>query len=774
MPELDPKQFSPDVANRFRREQMRHTIEQMRIFVMANTIFAPILSAQAWNIGAYALVIGWTVATVALSWALLLIWMKMYHTDGSIEDMERFERHAFINAAIWVSGGALYYPIVAESGKVIVATILTGALALGTLGYSRAPFAALIYLSVLTIGGCVIGLVTGLTTGGSIDLLFSVLAIFAGGALVNAVLERGKADAIAFKNHQRLSEKSDVIELLLKDYEEQATEWLWQTDTAGRVVGAPDQILELLEVDGTREELPDLVELITARHTPESKDDVARLTRAFKRRVEFYDVQISIEDQHSGTLRWIMMKGRPQFENLKFQGFRGIFADATATVEAERRVGYLAAYDGLTGLLNRHSVQKRLSELDASQDKVTAFLIDLDGFKQVNDGYGHQIGDDLLKVVSDRLEHFVQDNGWAARLAGDEFLIVLDDHSGHNTALLQVMGQDICDRLSEPFEVEQFELQVSASVGIASFPKDTNQGLDLLSLSDLALYEAKNGGRDRAVTFDDTMLKKLNRRISILDRLKHAVRNGEIQLFYQPQHRLSDGRLVGFESLARWFDKELGTIGPDTFIPIAEQTGLIVELGEQLLRKACQDALRWAELLGPDAPVMSVNISPVQFARIDVAQMISRVLADVGLPAHLIEIEVTEGVLISDKQRVAATLRQLSEMGITIALDDFGTGYSSLSYLKALPLNRLKIDRTFVNDLQHASDGTIVSTVIQLGHNLGLNVIAEGLETQEQLDRLATLGCDDGQGYFYSKPMSVEDADQYITDIKGNAYQNTG
>ncbi|MEM9342621.1 MAG: EAL domain-containing protein, partial [Pseudomonadota bacterium] len=551
-------------------------------------------------------------------------------------------------------------------------------------------------------------------------------------------------------------------ELLIKDYEAKATEWIWQTDAKGRVTAAPDLIFQFL---GGAEEMADRAVLhrVGEKISTESAAEFERMADAVRNRAEFHDIVLAFpdEDQVHG-LRWLAVKGRPQFDRGTFQGFRGIIADATKATEAERQVKQLAAYDNLTGLLNRNSVNQRLGALDPERDQATAFLIDLDGFKQINDSYGHDIGDKLLEGASDRLRSLATGGAWAARLAGDEFLLVVPDDTATSADERLTLGQEVCDRLSEPFQLTEFELQISASVGIARFPSDTDNAHHLLSLCDLALYAAKGMGRDRAHLFDPAMLEQLNKRIAVIERLKHAVREGHLRLHYQPQHRLSDGRLIGFEALARWDDEDLGRVGPDVFIPIAEQTGLIVELGEQLLRTACTDAMGWFQTLGDQAPIVSVNVSPVQFARTDVSGLIQSVLDETGLPAALFEVEVTEGVLISDKTRVAKTLAELSARGVSIALDDFGTGYSSLSYLKELPLNRLKIDRSFVSDLEESADSPIVSTVIQLGHNLNLNVIAEGVETATQIEHLLQMGCDEGQGYHFGRPMSVPDVNEYV------------
>lgn len=763
--DLRSDRLAPDAAKRYRRDQITGTLDQTQLLLLGNTLFAPILAFQALPSGSLPLLIGWTVLMVCGSWAIFFWTRPLYDCTGEAADLRRMKMRAFIDGTLWVLGMACVYPHATGDAKAIVGIIMTGAVALGTFGYSRSAGPGMIYLATTSLGSGAVALVTGLTTGTPSDTLVPVLSIFAFIALSKSVLDRGRANLQSFKNVEKLSEKTEVVELLLKDYEAQATEWLWQSDATGRLTAAPDLIVELLGGEEAIGGDEPLLHRVGRKSSPESAADFDRMTEAVRNRAEFHDIILAFPDRVNDGLRWVAVKGRPQFDNGVFQGFRGIVADTTQAVVAERQVQHLAAFDSLTGLLNRNSVQERLTDLDAQRDKVTAFLIDLDGFKQINDSYGHAIGDTLLRAVSDRLTALATGGAWAARLAGDEFLMVVPDRADTSSPNRLTLGQEVCDRLSEPFQLEEFELQISASVGMARFPSDTDKGHDLLSLCDLALYDAKDGGRDRPHLFDQVMLEKLNQRIAVIERLKRAVRHRQIELYYQPQHRLSDGRLIGLEALARWTDEDLGFVGPDVFIPIAEQTGLIVDLGEQLLRRACVDAQRWLKALGPEAPVISVNISPVQFVRTDVSRLVADVLADTDLPPDLLEIEVTESVLISDKTRVANTLEELSTMGVSIALDDFGTGYSSLSYLKALPLNRLKIDRSFVNDLAEDTESPIVSTVIQLGQNLNLKVIAEGVESETQVEQLLALGCEDGQGYYYGRPMPLIDANAYIASL---------
>ncbi|MEJ6390770.1 putative bifunctional diguanylate cyclase/phosphodiesterase [Gymnodinialimonas ulvae] len=763
--ELRGEHLTPDAAKRYRRDQIMETINQTQPLVLGNTIFAPILAYQAAEHGPKVLLIVWTIAMIIASLTQVLSADRLRKCTGRVVDLKRLELRALFLGAMWAIGFACTYPHVSGNEKVIVAIMLTGSVALGTFSYSRSAGAALIYLSATTLGMGLSALITGLNNGLGSDKMVAVLSLFAFATLTKSVVERGRANLDAFRNLEQLTEKTEVIELLVKDYEAQATEWVWHADADGRLIVGPDLIVELLGGPSALDGHEAVLHRVKRMISPESHAAHDRMAAAVCNRQDFHDVVLAFPDQNGDGLRWIAVKGTPQFDDGMFHGFRGIVADITKTVTAERRIQYLAEFDSLTGLLNRNSIQKKLGELDPTRDQMTAVLIDLDGFKQINDSYGHDTGDALLCAVADRLRVLENNGAWAARLSGDEFFMLLADDEETTADTRLTLGQEMCDRLSEPFQINEFELQISASVGMARFPADTATGHDLLSLCDLALYDAKHCGRNRLRLYDAALLEKLNWRTAVIERLRKAVRSGQIKPFYQSQHHLSDGRLIGFEALARWDDKELGPIGPDVFIPIAEQTGLIVDLGEQLLRMACIDAKRWSDQMGSAAPVISVNISPVQFARSDVAAMIDRALTETGLPPTLIEVEVTEGVLISDKSRVASTLQQLSAMGVSVALDDFGTGYSSLSYLKELPLNRLKIDRSFIAHLEDDPDSPFVSTVIQLGQNLGLSVIAEGVETKKQVRQLIDMGCDEGQGYHFNRPSPVTETDALIAKL---------
>lgn len=758
--DLSLEHLTDSAAKRLRRQQIRSSIEQMRVFVVGNSFFATVLAYQAWNTGINTAVIGWTITMIGFSWWLLFNWQKTYATDGSREDMHKFVDETRINASIWCMGMVLFFPFVSGEGKTILTTIMAGSLALGTVGFSQAPRAAFWYVGIQTLVLTTVPIVYSLISGTGSDAMIGFLALFAGIAIANTVLERGRAQMKAFINHEKVSQKSEVIDLLLKDYEEQSTEWLWQTDLNGKVISGPQQVLDLMNLDVSGNRQPDLIGGIKRSIDPRGTQDLQRVIHAFACRTDFYDVTLPFYDSATDSHRWIMMRGRPQFENGQFSGFRGIFADASTTVEAQRQVEFLADHDPLTGIYNRNVVQRRLTDLAPEKEEIAVFLIDLDGFKQVNDSYGHSIGDKLLRIVAERLGVLIGTKDIVARLGGDEFIILIDlSHRGPDFKPHHFADKILLE-MSKPFLIDQYDVVLSSSIGTAHFPTDTKEGTNLLIQADLALYVAKQGGRNQCCAFVDRMQDGLQKRILVTDRLRAAIAADQIKPFYQPQYCARTGILVGFEALARWTDSELGAVGPDIFIPVAEETGLIHKLGEQLLRTACQDAVEWGAVHGNTPPLLSVNLSPVQVTRGDIVSMIKDVLAETQLPPTRLEIEITEGVLINDVAATCDVLRDLSDLGVKVALDDFGTGYSSLSYIRTLPLDRLKIDRSFVADLDDPAARSIVKTVIDLCSALGLSVIAEGVETEENVTVLRDMHCDVLQGYYFSAALPAVKAQE--------------
>jgi len=433
----------------------------------------------------------------------------------------------------------------------------------------------------------------------------------------------------------------------------------------------------------------------------------------------------------------------------------GIINDVTELIRYQEQLEYQANYDSLTLLPNRHLLRQRLEQaLVAAKRRergLAVVFIDLDGFKNVNDSLGHSIGDELLYVLADRLARCARPGDTVARHGGDEFVILITDAVGED-ALVAWMER-ARSAISEPVVIDRTELYVGCSMGASVYPQDGDDAETLLKKADIAMYRAKDMGRNTYQFFLPGMNANANARMDVERRLRRALRDGELLLHYQPLVSLRDGRIVGMEALVRWRDPDAGLVPPADFIPVAEECGLIGPLSEWVLREACRQNKAWQDG-GLPATRVSVNLSANVFHQRDIAKLVTGVLAETGLGAHWLELELTESALMRNAEEAVSMLNELHALGIGLAVDDFGTGYSSLSYLKRLPVDRLKIDRSFVSDIGRSGDNeTITSAVIALAHSLNLQVTAEGVETSAQLAFLRERACDEMQGYFFAAPL---------------------
>jgi diguanylate cyclase (GGDEF)-like protein len=420
--------------------------------------------------------------------------------------------------------------------------------------------------------------------------------------------------------------------------------------------------------------------------------------------------------------------------------------DISERIKAERQIAHMALFDGLTDLPNRFQFQRRLVDAleTATESAFAVLFLDLDGFKNVNDTLGHPDGDELLRQVAARLGRCVGDNGLVSRLGGDEFAILQQDLAVPDAAT--DLASRIITALSQPYDLNGHQAIVGASIGIALFPDDGRSADQLLMNADIALYGAKAQGRGTFRYFEPEMDARMKARRSLELDLWKAVEQESFEVYYQPVIGLDSNRVLGFEALLRWRHPVRGMVSPADFIPVAEETGLIVRLGEWVLRRACREAATW-----PAGIRIAVNLSPVQFSSTGLLQAVFSALAASRLDATRLELEITEAVLLQDSPIVLQTLHQLKDYGVRIAMDDFGTGYSSLSYLRSFPFDKIKIDQSFVRGLGSAGDSMpIVRAVTGLGTDLGMTTTAEGVETREQLEILRTQGCNEVQGYLFS------------------------
>ena len=437
----------------------------------------------------------------------------------------------------------------------------------------------------------------------------------------------------------------------------------------------------------------------------------------------------------------------------------GVHTDISDAKTHQDELARQANHDSLTGLPNRNLLWDRIDRACARTQRYGDFaavaFLDLDNFKVVNDSLGHSLGDHLLRAVAQRLQSSLRAMDTVARLGGDEFVLVLSDQKGEPSVSGEL--QRIVESFSQPFAVDGRDVFITASVGVALYPQDAKDPETLMKSAELAMYRAKESGRNGYQLYTAEMQTRVTERLALEGKLRRALERGEFSLHYQPQVDLRSKRIFGVEALIRWNQPDLGMVSPAKFIPLAEEKGLIVPIRAWVVRTACRQCKAWQDAGLPPVTV-AVNISARQFREKNLLQVVAQILTETGLNPRQLELEVTESVIMHDAQQIIASLQAFRDMGVKLSVDDFGTGYSSLSYLKRFPVDRLKIDQSFVHDLgSDADDAAIAQAVITLGHTMGLRVIAEGVETPEQLAFLRRHECDEMQGYLFGKPMPADE-----------------
>ena len=447
-------------------------------------------------------------------------------------------------------------------------------------------------------------------------------------------------------------------------------------------------------------------------------------------------------------------------ENASISHFVGVFSDITKRKETEAELRKLANTDTLTGLPNRSYFQANQSRLVKKKIPHALLVFDLDNFKKVNDSMGHEVGDVLLCKVAERIRSVGRKQDTVYRLGGDEFSIIVENTNDIHT--ITSIAKHILRTIAEPLKLKNHEIVLYSSIGIVLYPEDGATPQELLKNADTAMYHAKHEGGNRYKFFNGSMNEQAVKRLQIEGLIRHGLKEDYFSVFYQPKIEIATGKIAGMEALVRFETPSKGIISPVTFIPVSEETGQIIDIGEVVLRKACYATKEWIDS-GLFDGRCAVNLSAVQFTQPNLVDMISEILAETRLPAKHLELEITEGTVMNSPQQAIDTMLQIRAMGIHLSLDDFGTGYSSLAYLKKFPLNTLKIDKAFVDDIEHSEQGrNMVATIVTIAHNLGLQVVAEGVETNQQLSFLSGLRCEQLQGYLYSKPLSTPNFKSYL------------
>jgi diguanylate cyclase (GGDEF)-like protein/PAS domain S-box-containing protein len=532
-----------------------------------------------------------------------------------------------------------------------------------------------------------------------------------------------------------------------------AIEGIFRSTVDGRYLDANPALAHIYGFDSPAELIASLRDIRAQLYVdPERRNEFMRIVKA-RRSVVGFESQVY---RKNGDVIWISENARAVLdERGHVVSFEGTVEDITDRKLYQARIEQQANYDTLTGLANRSLLQDRLQQaiLTAATygTQLAVVFVDLDRFKFINDSLGHQVGDDLLKTMAARFLSCVRECDTVARHGGDEFVILINGRAGPDPV------RNIVERMlavvAQPWVIHQGEFHVTCSIGIALFPEDGNDAQTLLKHADSAMYRAKDSGRNMFQFFTRELNTLMTERLELESKLRRALERRQFLLHYQPRIDLTTGRMVGAEALLRWQLPKLGTILPERFISLAEDTGLIAPIGRWVLESACAQNKAWQDA-GFAPIVVSVNVSARQFRADNLVRTVAEALKSTGLEARFLEIELTESVVMHDAPQLIAMLDELKQLGVHVAVDDFGTGYSSLTYLKRFPVDRLKVDRSFVENLAtDTDDATIVRTIITLGHNFGLKVVAEGVETPEQLEFLRQHQCDEVQGYYFGPPV---------------------
>jgi diguanylate cyclase (GGDEF)-like protein len=630
-------------------------------------------------------------------------------------------------------------------------TLISCIMVCGAISYAPTPLAASGFLLP-----CVIGLFFMFDRDGQVPLL--ALATSYALSLLVGCLIYARTFARQHSTSVQLEEKSEVVSLLLREYEQGGSDWLWQTDAARRLSSVSARMAERLgrvpaEVEGV------LLVQILAGSAWESglfPTELHDLAEHLKKRESFSNIVLPVEVE--GGTRWWELSASPRYDDAgSFLGFRGVGSDITEQRESADRIAQLARFDPLTGLPNRTHLREVLDRAMAdgrSRSGGCAFLmIDLDRFKAVNDTLGHQVGDKLLTQVARRLRHICAGQEFCGRIGGDEFAVVIPQVK-ENRGIGQLAGM-IISGLSAPYQVDEHMLYVGASVGSAIAPQDGSESEALIRSADLALYRAKSEGGGLHCAYEPQLHAVAEERRQLEMALRDALEKEQLHILYQPVVEAQQGRVVGFEALLRWTHPELGPISPVKFIPVAEEARLIGPIGEWVLRTACLEAARW-----PDPVRIAVNVSAEQLSHPSFVGAVVSALAQSGLDASRLELEVTESLFVNADNGALRILDQLRGLGVMLSLDDFGTGYSSLGYLSRTSFDTIKIDRSFVVGAAsgRAESLAIIRAVVTLADSLGITTTAEGVETDCELAMVRRLGCRKIQGYYFGRPMSARDA----------------
>ncbi len=727
----------------------------VRASVIGNAVNAIVSSICLYIYGAMGLatIVGILSILIGLAtWRMMTARMIIDASPDS-DTLQNLSARVTTNAiALGLSWGAICFIMLGThlpQLELLGGIIGAGMMSAGALAYRTRPTAAMAYVL-----SCGIGALAGLISAGhaaaygAIGLLLCYLAV-----LRTNIYSTAKRFDSAHDRNQELAQSAETIQLLLNDFTEQGSDWLIEVDRMGRLIN-PCSAME----KATGKSASELAGMPFGQMLDEgtARDALKRLFMNGDM-IQRQTVSLTV----NGEQRWWSISARPSRDGSV--RYRGVVTDITAQRMAEERVSYMAHYDGLTNLPNRFLFSESLDHaLKRDGGRAAVMYLDLDHFKHINDSLGHGVGDEVLQACAKRINSVLGKYDLAARFGGDEFAILIP---ANRLDMVDQLAHRIVTELGRPMALDHHDVVVGASIGIACGPADGLTADALLRRADLALYAAKGQGRGRALRFEVGMDDAAMARRSIEMDLRGALSRRELCLHYQPLIDVKTQEISGYEALIRWNHPTRGLVMPNSFIPIAEETGMIISIGEWVIRQALNDAATW-----PDHISISVNLSPTQMRSPNLVSTMVQTLAQTGVAASRVCLEITESVLMQDSEANIEILHKLRSFGVHISLDDFGTGYSSLNYLRSFPFSKIKIDRCFVSEIDQRDDcQAIVRSVVSLADSLGMTTIAEGVERTEQAQMLSDEGCGELQGFLYSAAVPAADVADYFAQMDKRA-----
>jgi diguanylate cyclase (GGDEF)-like protein/PAS domain S-box-containing protein len=651
----------------------------------------------------------------------------------------------FILACVWASLPLNSFVSHPPAVQIVIAGAL-GALIVAAIALAAVPTAATAWIGTMALGLCAAYWLGGLAIAPQFTLTalgFASIAILGIARLARWV--HGALHDIA-----KIRSQAESVRLLLREYEHRGVGWLWQVDSENRVIYISSRMTALLGRSTSQ---------LIGHSLPAALGGNSALGRTLLARQPFANLEMELRTRR-GT-RWISLAGDPIIDMAgQFQGFRGVGSDITEVRKTQERLTNLANMDVLSGLPNRGRVRQLLGEAlsnaQATNVPCAIMFLDLDGFKPVNDTFGHPKGDAVLKGVAQRLVKEVGDTGHVGRMGGDEFAIVIKDAQGRRS--VEMLAERLIQAIAQPYHIDKVEIRIGISIGCAYGPIDGQSVDDLIQKADIALYQAKAKGRGTCCYFNAEMQSVAEHKLKLERDLSQAIAAGQLRLLYQPLISTADQNLIGFEALIRWHHPTRGIVPPNEFIPLAEETGLIMQLGEWVIDEACRAASTW-----PDTISVAVNLSARQLVLPALPATVSGALSRHRMAPNRLELEVTESVFLEDTAGSLDVLKRLRALGVGIALDDFGTGYSSLGYLNKAVFHKLKIDGSFVREAgSNKETVAIIQSIVQLAKSFRMTVTAEGVETADDFTRMRDLGCHQIQGYLFGRPMDYDRATELI------------